>query len=60
MLLGVGEDTVDELLGLGPRERRPLDGNKVTMDPDHRRGVCRQMEVRGAFLGHDLQEFLER
>ncbi len=60
LLLLVGQDAVDELLGLGRREGRVVDGLERAVDPDPRRDVGRDMEVARVGVDRHLQEFLDR
>ena len=60
VLLDVGQDRVDELLGLGDRQRRVVERREVAVDADHRRGVRRQMEVRSAPFDERLEQLVQR
>ena len=60
VLLGVGQNRVGELLGLGDRQRRVRERDELAVQAHHRRRLCRQMEVGSPHLDHLLQEPMER
>ena len=59
LLLLVRQDAVDEVLGLGRRERRVVDRLERAVDADPRRDVGRDMEVARVGVDRHLQEFLD-
>src|SRR6185295_10264148 len=56
MLLGVGQDRVGELLGLGRRHRRQVERPQHAVHPDLGRRVRRHMEVGASLLDHGLEQ----
>ena len=60
VLLDVGQDRVAELLRLGDGQRGVVQGLDVAVDPDHRRRVRRDVQVRAAALDESLQKLVQR
>ena len=58
-LLFLGHDRVAEVLRVDRGERRQLQRNDLTIDPQERRRSCGNVHVAGAFLHHRLEELVE-
>src|SRR5207249_8275187 len=59
VLLGVSQDGIGELLGLGNRERGIGERDEPSVQTHHWRRVRRQMEVRRTHFDHLLQQLVE-
>src|SRR5207249_3610089 len=56
LLLRLGEEAVAELLRVVPAERRVREGHELAVEPDDRRAVGGEVEVRPPALDHLAQE----
>ena len=60
VLLDVRQDRVAELLRLRDGQRGVVQRLDVAVDPDHRRRIRRDVEVRAAALDESLQKLVQR
>jgi len=57
--LGVGENRIRQLLRLRSHERRHIERRQLAVDPNLRRGVGSDVQIRAAALDHRLEKLMK-
>ena len=59
MLLGISEEAVGDLLGLGGSECWNIERAQSTVDPQLRRGAGCDMQIAGPVIHHEFQKLVD-